>query len=407
MKRIPLLILVVSASNAFAQLGFTLADGATKVQIPIEIHNNLVVVPVIVNSQLPLKFIVDTGVRTTILTQKVFSDILHLAYTKKYTIAGAGGENLVNAYITNNVTLDLPGVHGRGHAMLVLETDYLELRNSLGSDVHGILGYELFSRFVVKIDYDTRTLTLMAPHKFKPSKKYTRLPITVEDTKPYYVAEVKINDTTSISAKLMVDTGASHGLFLDPESNSKIVVPQKNIASVIGRGLGGLITGRTARINSLRIGRYEIIDMIANFPDPLSIKDTLRLGRVYRNGSIGGEVLSRFQVVFDFPREKIYLRAKSGYRKKSFYNMSGLTVKADGQRLRDFEITDVRQNSAGYLAGIKAGDKIIAINGNPTSEMDLSELNNYFNTKPGKKVTMHILRGVQSIEKEFRLFSEI
>ena len=87
--------------------------------------------------------------------------------------------------------------------------------------------------------------------------------------------------------------------------------------------------------------------------------------------------------------------------------MSGLTVKADGQRLRDFEITDVRQNSAGYLAGIKAGDKIIAINGNPTSEMDLSELNNYFNTKPGKKVTMHILRGVQSIEKEFRLFSEI
>src|SRR5258708_39047241 len=162
--------LITSICLGFGQLGFSLADGATKVQIPIEIHNNLVVVPVIVNNQLPLKFIVDTGVRTTILTQKIFSDILHLAYTKKYTIAGAGGEDLVNAYITNNVTLNLPGVHGRGHAMLVLETDYLELRNSLGSDVHGILGYELFSRFVVKIDYEARTLTLMAPHKFKPSK---------------------------------------------------------------------------------------------------------------------------------------------------------------------------------------------------------------------------------------------
>ncbi|MBI1770061.1 MAG: aspartyl protease family protein [Bacteroidetes bacterium] len=407
MKRILLLILIVSSANAFAQLGFTLADGATKVQIPIEIHNNLVVVPVIVNNQLPLKFIVDTGVRTTILTQKIFSDILHLAYTKKYTIAGAGGVNLVNAYITNNVTLDLPGVHGRGHAMLVLETDYLELRNSLGSDVHGILGYELFSRFVVKIDYDSKILTLMAPNKFRPSKKYSRLPITVEDTKPYYVAEVKINDTTSISAKLMVDTGASHGLFLDTESNSKIVVPQKSIASVIGRGLGGLITGRTARINSLRIGKYEISDMIANFPDPLSIKDTLRLGKVYRNGSLGGEVLSRFEVVFDFPREKIYLKAKSGFRKKSYFNMSGLIVKADGQRLRDFEITEVRKNSAGYLAGIQPGDKIIAINNYPTSEMDLSELNNYFNTKPGKKIKMHILRGTQSLEKEFRLISEI
>jgi hypothetical protein len=407
MKRLLLLSLVFLSTRAFPQLGFTLADKATKVQIPIEIHNNLVVVPVIVNNQLPLKFIVDTGVRTTILTQKIFSDILHLAYTKKYTISGAGGENIVNAYITNNVTLDLPGVHGRGHAMLVLETDYLELRNSLGSDVHGILGYELFSRFVVKIDYDARMLTLMTPNKFRPSKKFTRLPITVEDTKPYYVAEVKINDTTSISAKLMVDTGASHGLFLDTESNSKIVVPAKNISCVIGRGLGGLIRGRTARIKSVRMGKYEINDMIANFPDPSHIPDTLRFGKVYRNGSIGGEVLSRFQVVFDFPSEKVYLKPKQGFRKKSYYNMSGLTVKAEGDRLRDFEITEVRESSAGDQAGIKVGDKIITINSYPTSEMDLSELNNFFNSKPGKRLTMQILRGTQILEKEFRLFSEL
>jgi hypothetical protein len=409
MKRILPLILLFIAVRSSAQLGFQLADGAKKVQIPIEIHNNLVVVPVIVNNQLPLKFIVDTGVRTSILTQKIFSDILHLAYSKKYTISGAGGESVVNAYITNNVTLDLPGVHGRGHAMLVLENDYLELRNSLGSDVHGILGYELFSRFVVKIDYAARMLTLMTPQKFKPSKRYTRLPITVEDTKPYYVAEVKINDTTSISAKLMVDTGASHGLFLDTESNSKIVVPEKNVQCVIGRGLSGLITGRTARINCLRIGKYEIKDMVANFPDDQTIKDTLRLrsGKVYRNGSMGGEVLSRFQVIFDFPREKIYLKAKRSFYKKAYYNMSGLTVKAEGERLRDFEVAEVRQNSAGAQAGIKVGDKILSINSFPTSEMDLSEVNDYFNTKPGRKIRMVLLRGNEKLEKVFHLFSEI
>ncbi|HTH58453.1 MAG TPA: aspartyl protease family protein [Cyclobacteriaceae bacterium] len=407
MKRFLLVIFSLIYYTATAQLGFTLADGASKVQIPIEVHNNLVVVPVIVNNQLPLKFIVDTGVRTTILTQKVFSDILHLAYTKKYVIAAPGGTNTVNAYITNNVTLDLPGVHGRGHAMLVLETDYLELRNTLGSDVHGILGYELFSRFVVKIDYDTKILTLMTPNKFKPRKRFTRLPITVEDTKPYYVAEVKINDTSSVSAKLMVDTGASHGLFLDTESNDKIIVPEKNITCVIGRGLGGLITGRTARIKSLRVGKYEVTDMIANFPDPQAVKDTLRSGRVYRNGSLGGEVLSRFQVVFDFPREKIYLKARPAFRKKPYYNMSGLTVKADGPRLREFEVTEVRTNSAGEQAGIQVGDRIIAINHNQTNSMDLSQVNNYFNSKPGRKITMSLKRNNQTIEKTFRLFSEI
>ncbi|GHN00049.1 hypothetical protein WSM22_15380 [Cytophagales bacterium WSM2-2] len=403
-----LLFCFVLAGRTFAQLGFNLADGASKVDIPIEIHNNLIVVPVIVNNQLPLKFIVDTGVRTTILTEKVYSDVLNMAYSRKYTIFGPGGTNLVNAYITNNVTLDLPGVHGRGHAMLVLETDYLELKNSLGSDVHGILGYELFSRFVVKIDYVAKILTLMTPQKFKPRKKFTRLPITVEDTKPYYVAELKINDTTSISAKLMVDTGASHGLFLDADSNHKIVVPEKNIRCTVGRGLGGPIEGRVARIKSLSMGKYEINNMIASFPDPDSYGDTLRSStKVYRNGSIGGEVLSRFQLVFDFPREKIYLKPNSSFKKKLYNNMSGLSVRAIGSRLREFEVIEVRERSAGFLAGINVGDKILSINNNLTEDMDLSQLNNYFNTKPGKKILMRLLRGNQVLEKEVILVSEI
>ena len=104
----------VSASHVSAQvLGFSLPKGKTKVQFPIEVYNNLVVIPIILNGQLPLKFILDTGVRTAILTQKAYSDILNLPYSRKYSIAGPGGEKMVDAYVTNNVTLDMPGVHGR------------------------------------------------------------------------------------------------------------------------------------------------------------------------------------------------------------------------------------------------------------------------------------------------------
>jgi len=403
-----LLIGLLIYSSAFGQLGFSLANGATKAEIPIEIHNNLVIVPVILNNQLPLKFIVDTGVRTTILTEKIYSDILRLAYSKKFTISAPGGLNTVNAYIANNVTIDMPGIHGRGHAMLVLENDFLELRSSLGSEVHGILGYELFSRFVIKIDYEARLMTLMLPQKFKPSRKFTRLPITVEDTKPYYVAELRINDTTSMSAKLMIDTGASHGLFLDTESNEKLNVPAKNISCTIGKGLGGLISGRLARINILRIGRYTISSMIASFPDPNSYFDTLRTGRlVYRNGSIGGEVLSRFQVVFDFPREKIYLKPNHTFRKNSYYNMSGITVKATGASLREFVVVEVRGQSSAFKQGVKVGDRIFSINNMLTSEMDLSEINGYFNSRPGKRLAMKIIRDTEVIDKEILLVNEI
>src|SRR5918993_597440 len=166
-------VFFLSVTNLQGQhLGFRLTNGKKRVQIPIEVYNNLVVVPVVLNDALPLKFILDTGVRTTILTQKTFTDILNLAYSRKYTISGPGGINLVDAYVTNNVSLELPGVSGRGHAMLVLGQDYLELRNYLGTDVHGILGYELFSRFIIQINYEKRLLTLMLPEKFHKGRKF-------------------------------------------------------------------------------------------------------------------------------------------------------------------------------------------------------------------------------------------
>src|SRR6187551_2940348 len=178
-------------ASAYTQpLGFSLPDGKKKVQIPIEIYSNLIVVPVLLNHSLPLKFILDTGVRTTILTQKAFTDILNLQYSRKYTITGAGGVNFIDAYITNNVSLALPGVESEGHAMLVLEKDYLELRNYLGTDVHGILGYELFSRFIVDVDYSKKTMTLTVPEKFHPGKKYEEIPMLVEDTKPFILTSV-------------------------------------------------------------------------------------------------------------------------------------------------------------------------------------------------------------------------
>lgn len=389
-------------------LGFSLAEGRSKVQMPIEVHNNLPVIPVVVNGQLPLKFILDTGVRTTILTEKAFGDILNLKYTRKYVIGGAGGEKFVEAYITNNVSLDLPGVHGEGHSLLVLDQDYLELRNYLGTDVHGVLGYELFSRFIVQIDYDKKILTLMLPERFRERPRFMKMPITIEDTKPYLHSYVQVTDTTRVPVKLLLDSGASHGLILEPDSAQRITTPPVHIKSIIGRGLGGIITGRIARIKSLQLNKYRVEDVIANFPDENSYMDTLKTSRVVaRNGAIGGEILSRFTIVFNFPQENVYLRKNSAFKKKFYYNLSGLTVKAKGARLRKYEITDVRENSAAHKAGIQTGDTLVSINGLPTADLDLNTVNGLFNLRPGKRVVVVIERNAKILKKEMRLENQI
>lgn len=403
-----IMLLLCSAMPAFSQqLGFTLANGKTKVVIPIEVHNNLVVIPVIINNALPLKFILDTGVRTAILTQKAFSDILNLQYARKYTIAAPGINKNVDAYITNNVSLDLPGVAGRGHAMLVLGEDYLELRNYLGTEVHGILGYELFSRFIVQIDYEKKELTLMTPERFKHRKRFHKLPITIEDTKPYLRTPVILADGTVLNAKLLVDSGASHGLMLEPSSDSSIHVPDSTVSSVIGRGLGGEITGKVGRIGALKLGPYSLDHALANFPDPNSYFDSLKIGMAERNGAIGGEVLSRFKIIFNFPGEEIYFKKNQSFKKKFHYNLSGITIKAKGSRLNVFEVTEVRSRSAADKAGIKPGDIIRIVNGIPTEMVELNQLNGYFNLKPGKRIRLVIERGGQRIKKEVRLQDQI
>ncbi|HYF67344.1 MAG TPA: aspartyl protease family protein [Ohtaekwangia sp.] len=398
---------IVTATGHGQTLGFSLANGKKKVQIPIEIYSNLVVVPVVLNETLPLKFVLDTGVRTAILTQKTFSDILNLPYTRKYSIAGPGGVKVVDAYITNNVTIQLPGVNGRGHALLVLEEDYLELRNYLGTDVHGILGYELFSRFIVEINYADKLLTLYRPERFTKKRRFQTVPITVQDTKPFAVVPVVLQDGTKINAKLLMDSGASHALLLDPASDEKINVPENVVSSLIGRGLGGEITGKAGRIKSISLADYTINKVIANFPDPNSYMDSLKGGNDDRNGTIGGEILSRFTTIYNFPKEEVYLKKNASFKKGFHYNLSGLTIKAKGARLNVFEVTQVRDQSVSFKAGIEEGDIILSINGLESSMLDLNIVNSYLNRRPGKKIKLYLDRNGERLRKQFYLADQI
>lgn len=414
MRYLLLVYFIFTVCVAHAQtLGFSFPEGRKRVDIPIQIHNNLIVVHVVVNETLPLKFIVDTGVRTAILTQKIFSDILDLKYTRKYTIAGPGGKKFLDAFVTNNVSLSLPGANGmpgiigKGHTVLVLEDDPLELRNYLGVDVHGILGYELFSRFVIRIDYKKKIMTLYALEKFTPGKKYEELPMVIEDTKPFILTPVRIDPNNTLTTKLLVDTGASHGLLLEPTSDKRIIVPKDRVSTILGRALGGLITGKTGRIETLELGKFVLQKVLVNFPDSNSYLDTLKHSFTFRNGSIGGEVLSRFTVVFNFPQGKLYLKKNSDFKKGFYLNLSGLEIKVKGAKLEVFEVIDVRSKSPGAEAGVLEGDIVTFINGISTRHMPLGQVNALLNSSPGRKITLEIERNKVKHKIEFRLQSQI
>lgn len=384
-----LILLLLLNIPAKAQYGFEFEKkNLKKVYVPFELYNNLIVVPVQLNDKLPMKFIVDTGIRTTILTEKIMSDALALTLNRKIILKGPGEQQIIAAHVANNITIKIPGVVGRGQALLVLEEDFLQLRNYLGVEVHGIIGYELFSRFVVEIDYNNHMLILHQSQSFEPKKNFERFPLTIEDTKPYIVTQIKINGKTSQS-KLMIDTGASHALLLEEDEEKDIIIPKRNIEANIGRGLGGPIRGRLARIDQIKIGDYVLKGVISSFPEEGQYLDTVFFNR---HGTLGGELLSRFRVVFDYSSENIYLKKTSGFRNKFEHDMSGIEMMAEGNNLKLFKIINVRDESPAFKAGVRSGDTLLFLNGVKSENLKLNQIYRLFHSKPGKKIRMVISR---------------
>lgn len=397
-----LFLQVTSSNPAHSQaIGFDIMNGKDQISIPFESYNNLIVIPVVLNHRMPLRFVVDTGVRTSILTDRTFTDMLNISYNRKIPLVGADGDRQISAYVANGISLKLPGVIGQGQALLVLEEDYLQLKNYLGTDVHGILGYELFSRFIVEIDYQDGIMTLHEPFSYKKKKLKNVMPLEILDTKPYIQTNLKLKNGTTIAAKLMIDTGASHSLLLDMESYRGFELPEKVIRTNIGRGLGGDIDGYLGRIETLEFGKYEFDDVISSWPDPGSFTEILR--RTGRQGTLGGGVLNRFTVIIDYFNGNLHYRRNRNFHNKFEYNMSGIEVKALGNKLNQYVVSQIRKDSPASGADIQIGDHIVAINGDPTHQLTLGEVNNYFRTKPKRKLRMEIFRGEEKLIRKIRL----
>lgn len=406
-KWISILLLLFSLRYAgYAQgnakpIGFNITDPKGKVTIPFELHNNLIVISLLFNHRLPLKFIVDTGVRNTVLIQKSIGTFLNLKPTRKMTLVGAAGGKGVSAYVANDVDIDMPGVEGRNLSILILDEDYLELGPTVGMDIHGILGYDLFSRFITKIDYDRSEITFYKPDYFNPPKHYDIWPLTVEDTKPYLKVRLYLSDTTTIMSKLMVDTGASHSLMLHANSSSCIYVPDLKIREILGKGIGGPINGYVSRTSHVVFPTDCFADVITSFPDKGTYQSVIK--DTGRNGTIGGGLLKRYTVIFDYFGGHLYMRKASRYKDSFDYDMSGLEIEGGGKDYHKIIVKRVREGTPADLAGVKAGDQIIKVNSASGDGLKINTVNNILSQKPGRKIKMTVIRDGIKYKFIFRL----
>jgi predicted aspartyl protease len=379
--------------------------GAKKVEIPFERQDNFIIVKVIFQGIFPLRFIVDTGAEYTILTKKEIANLLNTTYDKEITLMGTDMSTQIKAYIARKVKLEMTNLT-LTKDILVLDDDYFKFDQFAGLDVQGILGSESFKGYVLKIDYTKQMLTLYDPSVFRESdhRKFKEYPLTISRSKPYLRTNTEIFQGKTISLKYLLDTGAALAVLLHTYSAPNLRLPEKVIKGNIGTGLGGNIEGFLGRLHSLDIGDYKLPSPLCHFQEIDSLNkavDTIYLNG--RNGLIGGDVLSRFNIIIDFTKEKLYLQPNSSFKGTFEYDKSGLIFIAGGVNLSYFTVFDVLSNSPASESDIKIGDRLISINRIPARFYSLGAVNAALQKKAGKKVRLKFKRGEKVFIRVLRL----
>ncbi|WP_445455012.1 PDZ domain-containing protein [Flavobacterium sp. HNIBRBA15423] len=413
-----------------------------KIVIPFELTHNLIIVEAEVNN-VKLNMLLDTGSDKSILFSFPENDSILFYETKKVKINGLGNGEYLEAYVSNNNMLRVKEYNDENFQILLITDQNINLVNKLGIPINGIIGASFFKDFLVEINYQKKKIFM---HKYaekillKKKKKYISKNIEIIGDKPYLHVLSNLNGDANMNFKLLVDTGLGDGLWLF--ENDSINCKQKYIKDILGRGLGGDIEGKKSRVELLDLNGFILNDALVSYPDSLSFNQLdITKGR---NGSLGGEIMKRFNWFLDYNNKKFYFKKNKYFNEPFNYNMSGIEVQHIGltwisekvgfsqiqpgyntnsnitssnrfvfdssaefkykfELKPVFEIYAVRNDSPAYYAGLKIGDKIIKINGKKAFDYSIQKITNLFQSEEGKTIKIEIERNGVKMDFKFKL----
>lgn len=357
---------------------FAIAGGATSATVPFELVNNHIYVDVRLNGRGPFRLLCDTG-GSNVVTPEVAKE-LGVEAQGALEIRGAG-EKSEDVAFARLGRVELGAVSLRDQLFLVLP--FSELSAVEGFPVQGLVGYEIFKRFAVTIDYPDRKLTVHAPGTFREEGRGVGVPFRFAG----HIPEVD-GALDGIPGTFWIDTGSRGALQIESAFAEKHGLAKRygaRLQAVTGWGIGGAARGLLARAGRLTLGEVVAIDRPVV---DISVRGSGGPADRYVAGNVGGAILKRFVVTFDYARQRVVFARGASAAAPEPYDRSGLWLNlAKG----GFEVMDVVPDGPGAKAGIRVGDRVVAIDGKPASELSLAATRERLRTEPvGTRVELSL-----------------
>jgi len=345
-------------------------DEARSTTLHFDLVDDHIVLPVSVNGSEPLNFVLDSGAGATVILESRQTNALSLETAGELPVSGVGtGPNPV-AHIVKNTELSLGSVRLEGLSVVYLPLTSVPFFDNL-DEVYfdGVIGAPFFERFVVEIDYDRQLISFSEPGSVaarlaESGANWQELPLQIRSGVPYLDTHISADREHSVAVKLLVDTGYRGPVSLTPETHDEIDEPLEYY-STVSQGLSGDVESKVGMSQSLVIGDFQLNNL------PVSYSVSGGESSDGSNGLLGNEALSRFNLVFDYPNERMFVVPNQRFAVP-------ITADRSGMLLRPHRLGAVVKTVAGDSAAdrieLRVNDIITSIDEKPLTRSSITEL---------------------------------
>jgi len=380
---------------------FKFSNGRKQQTITFDLIKNLIIIPIYINEKGPFDFILDTGVSPMIITDTTLKESLKVSYPRPIKISGYGNFLGIDAFLSAT-SVRIGDADAESIPTVFLKDDILPLSGFVGKKIYGLIGYNFFNSFVVKVNYSTKALRFTATEK-KVRFKGERIPLELIENKPYALLNIEQVGLGVKTIKALVDCGASHAVSLESLGGKPFPQPDFTMYANLGNGLTGAVKGRMGRVATLKLGSFKLMEVLANYPDynidSLKNKD--------RNGNLGAEILSRFNTTYDYQNRCMYIQKNEKFNRPFEHDMAGIELYSESGPPSRTIINKIEPESPAELVGLKEGDEIISINFKKIDDYTLDDIGGMLKAKNGYSVVLEVWRGKSSFIKLLKLKKRI
>lgn len=306
------LALCLSACDQITMARLYFANNGTDVQLkqalpltlPFREENGWVIVAARVNGA-PADFVLDTGASMLAILTSAKTEALGLDMSEVRRIGDADSLAAIQAAVQPSVDIDFGPLALPGQTVLAIPVETLKCSGEIPEPpFQGVIGHELFHRYVVEINYDRGEVVLHDPGTYRYTGTGEVVPAEISGRQPFVQAHVTAADGKAYDARLHVDSGAGIDLSLFPQTHEGIVVPaggDTRNACFVG-GLAKYHTGSSVRLG---FGGGNAVTTPADYSIGDEIIDA------GQNGRLGSRFLRRYNVVFDYSRGQMILEPRA------------------------------------------------------------------------------------------------